>query len=268
VILAGEGADELLAGYGNNVRTYWLNRAVSLLPLPLRQAAAKLPLSGRLAAIATRAAQEQSELIASTFRPQGWQGVPQAARVALPADRDDDAALLEEVGLTQRTGSFLDRLLYFQAKTYLCALLMKQDKMSMAASIETRVPYLDHLLVELAFALPDSDKIGGRVGKQLLRHVSRDLLPAEVIHRPKMGFPVPIAQWFRTPGNPFIDVLLDPQSLQDGLLDAHYVRKRVEDFRRGERISIEIWAMLNLELWRREFLTAQARPALRQSANS
>lgn len=268
VMLAGEGADELLAGYGNNIRTYRLDRAVSLLPLPLRQAVAKLPLPGRLAAIATRAAQEQSELIAGAFRPQGWRGALDAARMSLPSSSEDDAAMFDEIGMTGRGGSFLDRLLYFQSKTYMSALLMKQDKMSMAASIETRVPYLDHLLVELAFSLPDSAKINGSIGKHLLRQVGMDLLPAEVIHRPKMGFPVPIAQWFRAPGNPFMEILLDSQSLRDGLLDGQYVRKRVEDFQRGERNSIEIWAMLNLELWRREFLQAQTRPAMRQYATS
>lgn len=268
VMLAGEGADELLAGYGNNVRSYRLHRLMSMLPMPLRRSIAKLPLPARLGAIARRATYDQTTLIAGAFRLPGYENVAQAARVALPAGREDDEALLDEIGFASRGGSFLDRLLYFQAKTYLIALLMKQDKMSMAASIETRVPYLDHLLVELAFRLPDSAKIQGRVGKHLLRQVSHDLLPAEVIHRPKMGFPVPIAQWFRAPNNPFMEILLDQESLRDGLIDAKYVRGRVDDFQRGQPISMEIWSLLNLELWRREFLAARARPAQLRSAAS
>jgi asparagine synthase (glutamine-hydrolysing) len=136
---------------------------------------------------------------------------------------------------------------------------MKQDKMSMAASIETRVPFLDHHLVGLAFSLPDNCKIRGRRGKYLLKEASRGLLPEEVIHRRKRGFPVPIARWFRQAGNPFVDILLDPESLRDGFVDAGFVRSRVERFLAGETNSMELWALLNLELWRREFLTGVSR---------
>jgi asparagine synthase (glutamine-hydrolysing) len=260
VMLAGEGADELLAGYGNNIRAYWLARAAGMVPFAARRAVCGLPLPARLAGIAGRAALTPQQLILSTFKIRGGEELARHCRVALPAQREDDAQLLEEIGLSARDGSFLDRLLYFQLKTYLIALLMKQDKMSMAASIETRAPYLDHGLVELAFSLPDTAKIHGRTGKHLLRRAGEGLLPREIIHRPKQGFPMPIAQWFRAPGNPFIDILLDPQSLRDGLLDAAYVRGRVERFLAGEPASIEIWAMLNLELWRRSFLAAQAVP--------
>ena len=257
VMLAGEGADELLAGYDANVRTYWLGRAAAWLPLNLRRGLARLPLHGRLAAIASRTAGTEADLIAGTFRLAGHEDLTHACRVPLPAHETDDTDLYEELGVTSRTGTFLDRLLYFQLKTYLVALLMKQDKMSMAASIETRVPYLDHHLVELAFALPDTSKVHGRTGKYLLKKASRDLLPHDVIYRPKQGFPVPIAQWFRTPGNAFIDILLDPGSLRDGLLEPSYVRERVDRFLQGDNISLEIWALLNLELWRREFLSGE-----------
>ena len=263
VMLAGEGADELLAGYGNNVRTFWLERLTSFLPLAMRRAVSHLPLPARLAAIAQRAVQDPTQLIVDAFRLPGYEGLASACRVDLPAACADDDTLLEEVGLPGRKGTFLDRLLYFQLKTYLIALLMKQDKMSMAASIETRVPYLDHLLVELAFLLPDASKVHGRVGKHLLRVASRGLLPHEIINRPKQGFPVPIAQWLRTPGNPFIEVLLDRETGQDGLLEPSYVRQRVGHFQRGASNSLELWAMLNLELWRRQFLAA--RPAVMQS---
>jgi asparagine synthase (glutamine-hydrolysing) len=134
--------------------------------------------------------------------------------------------------------------------------------MSMAASIETRVPYLDHHLVEFAFSLPDSAKIRWRTGKYLLKRSSGDLLPADVIHRPKRGFPVPIAQWFAAPGNPFLDVLLDPSSLRDGLLDATFVESRVRHFREHGGNSMELWTMLNLEMWRREFVAPSSRVSM------
>ena len=259
VMLAGEGADEILAGYDGNVRAYWMNRVASRIPAAVRRGIAQLPLPRRVHAAAARIALDETRLIAGTYRLGGHQGISEACRLELPSAAEDDQDLLEEIGFGERGGTFLDRLLYFQLKTYLVALLMKQDKMSMAASIETRVPFLDHHLVELAFSLPDADKINGRSGKHLLKQASRGLLPAEVIHRPKRGFPVPIARWFRQAGNPFVDILLDPESLRDGFLDPTFVRRRVERFLAGEHTSLELWAMLNLELWRREFLTGACR---------
>jgi asparagine synthase (glutamine-hydrolysing) len=262
VMLAGEGADEILAGYGSNVRTYWLQRIASRIPLPLRRLLASVALPPRVRAIARRATADVPELIAGTFRLGGYEQLARACRIELPSAVEDDTALLAELGFEGRVGTFLDRLLYFQLKTYLVALLMKQDKMSMAASIETRVPYLDHHLVELAFSFPDALKIRGRTGKHLLKQVSHGLLPDEIINRPKQGFPVPIAQWFRAPGNPFLEVLLDPDSLRNGLLDSDYVQTRVRQFLAGADISLELWAMLNLELWRREFLVSDAGAAV------
>ena len=259
VMLAGEGADEILAGYDGNVRAYWMARMASMMPEAGRRLLAQLPIPGRAGALAGKLALDHSSLIARTFRLGGHDELSRASRVPLPTPADDDLALLSEIGFTERSGTFLDRLLYFQLRTYLVALLMKQDKMSMAASIETRVPYLDHHLVEMAFSLPDNQKVHGRRGKHLLKEVSRGLLPREVIDRPKRGFPVPIARWFRERGNPFMETLLDTESLRDGFLDGTFVKKRVEQFLAGEDISMELWAMLNLELWRREFLTGASR---------
>jgi asparagine synthase (glutamine-hydrolysing) len=259
VMLAGEGADEILAGYEGNVRAFWANRIAALIPSAVRGGIAALPLSGRAGAVARKLALEPNAMIAGAYQLAGHRGLVDACRLQLPANQDDDRALVEEVGLASRSGTFLDRLLYFQLKTYLVALLMKQDKMSMAASIETRVPYLDHHLVGLAFSLSDRQKIKGRRGKRLLKEAARGLVPRRIINRPKQGFPVPIAQWFREARNPFIDVLLDPSSLRDGLLDGEFVRRRVARFLAGDSISLEIWALLNLELWRREFLTGATR---------
>jgi asparagine synthase (glutamine-hydrolysing) len=259
VMLAGEGADEILAGYSGNVRAYWANRLRSIVPPGTLSAAARLPLPVRAKSIAARMALDETASILNAFRVDSHERITHASRLPLPSAAGDDEDLLADVALPGRRGTFLDRLLYFQLKTYLVALLMKQDKMSMAASIETRVPFLDHHLVSLAFSLGDECKVKGRTGKHLLKHASRGLLPAEVIDRPKRGFPVPIAQWFRAAGNPFTEVLLDPESLRDGLLDSAYVRQRVERFRAGDDIAMELWGMLNLEIWRREFIGAARR---------
>jgi asparagine synthase (glutamine-hydrolysing) len=255
VMLAGEGADEILAGYDRNVRAYWQNRAFAHIPFAIRRRLGDLPLPRRASALAGRAGLSDDALISGGLRLAGHADISAACRLPLPAAEQDDQLLIEEVGFNRRQGTFLDRLLYFQLKTYLVSLLMKQDKMSMAASIETRVPFLDHHLVGLAFSLSDSQRVKGRRGKHLLRRVSRGLLPNTVIDRPKKGFPVPIARWFRDNGNPFVEVLLDGDTLRNGLLAADYVRSRVKRFLAGEDLSIELWAMLNLELWRREFVS-------------
>ena len=88
-------------------------------------------------------------------------------------------------------------MLYADMKTYLVELLMKQDQMSMAASIESRVPFLDHHLVEFVAGLPADRKLSGFSTKRILREAVRDVLPREILERPKMGFPVPFGSWLR-----------------------------------------------------------------------
>jgi len=88
-------------------------------------------------------------------------------------------------------------MLFADQKTYLVELLMKQDQISMAASIESRVPFLDHPFVEFAAQVPDELKIRGRQAKYILKKAVADLLPADIIYRRKTGFPTPIRQWLR-----------------------------------------------------------------------
>ena len=88
-------------------------------------------------------------------------------------------------------GDLLQRLLYTDIKTYLVELLMKQDNMSMAASIESRVPFLDHVLVEYATRIPRGVQLKGLAGKNILKKAMEDLLPHSILYRPKLGFPTP-----------------------------------------------------------------------------
>src|SRR5581483_1851235 len=93
--------------------------------------------------------------------------------------------------------SLLDRMLYADQKTYLVQLLMKQDRMSMACSLESRVPFLDHTLVEFAMNMPDQMKLRGSTQKYVLKKAVNGLLPHGITHRKKMGFPTPLRQWLR-----------------------------------------------------------------------
>ena len=110
-------------------------------------------------------------------------------------------------------------MLYADQKTYLVELLMKQDQMSMACSIESRVPFLDHPFVEFASRIPDRLKIRGGVGKYVFKKAVEDLLPRGSSHRKKMGFPTPLRQWLRDPAHePLFRFLL----VRDGLLAAYH----------------------------------------------
>jgi asparagine synthase (glutamine-hydrolysing) len=154
------------------------------------------------------------------------------------------------------TSTLLDRLLYADIKTYLVELLMKQDQMSMATSIESRVPFLDHKLVEYAAMLPDGWKLSGLTTKRVLRESMKGVLPESILNRPKMGFPVPFAGWTRGPWNAVArDVLLDRRSRERGLIDAQAVESLLRDHAAGRTEGGDrIWSLLNLELWHRTFI--------------
>src|SRR5262249_45318342 len=144
--------------------------------------------------------------------------------------------------------TFLDRLLYADAKTYLVELLMKQDQMSMAASIESRVPFLDHQLVEFAARLPDRCKLSLWTTKCVLREALKDVFPPSILQRPKMGFPVPISSWMRGPWKRVVEeVLLDRRMRERGLFDPPAITALVRDHAAGARDAGDsLWGLLNL----------------------
>jgi asparagine synthase (glutamine-hydrolysing) len=152
----------------------------------------------------------------------------------------------------------LSRLQFLDLKTYLASdILPKVDRMSMAASLETRAPMLDHVFVELSGRVPASLKLRGGSSKYLLKRLAERLgVPKEVIYRRKQGFAVPLVHWFREELKDDIrDVLTDSKSLQRGYLNPKAVTGLLEEHGRGMRDrSAEIWLMLVFELWHRNFL--------------
>jgi len=151
--------------------------------------------------------------------------------------------------------ALLDQLLATDMKTYLHELLMKQDQMSMAASIESRVPFLDHKLVEFAAGLPVSMKLRGVTTKYILRRATRAVLPAEIISRKKMGFPVPIGNWLRGRFSHVLDeYVLGKRAKQRRVFDSAFVNELVARHRAGEDHAERLWALINFEIWQRRFL--------------
>ncbi len=151
------------------------------------------------------------------------------------------------------SGDTLQRLLYTDIKTYLVELLMKQDQMSMATSIESRVPFLDHVLVEFATSIPRRHQLRGLTGKNILKKAVEDLLPHSILYRPKLGFPTPWSGWLAGPQLDTIEnTLLEPRSLQRGLFKRDAVERLFREHRANYRDHYDrIWRLLNLELWHR-----------------
>jgi asparagine synthase (glutamine-hydrolysing) len=144
------------------------------------------------------------------------------------------------------------RIMYCDALSYLPDdILAKVDRASMAVSLETRVPFLDHRVAEVAARIPLDFKICGPVGKDILRKLLYRHVPAQLFDRPKAGFAVPVGDWIRGPLRGWAEELLDPARLTgEGWFDADIVRRRWSDHLSGRRESTDaIWSVLMFQAW-------------------
>jgi asparagine synthase (glutamine-hydrolysing) len=141
--------------------------------------------------------------------------------------------------------------------------------MSMAASIESRVPFLDHHLVEFATALSPRMKLRGLTTKWILRESVKAVLPAEILTRKKMGFPVPFSLWLRGSGAGMVrDVLLDSRARQRGVTDPAAVAALIDAHASGATDAGDaLWSLLNLELWNRTFIDGEGVQTLHRPAS-
>ena len=123
----------------------------------------------------------------------------------------------------------------------------------MAASIESRVPFLDHVLVEFAANIPAKFQLRGMAGKQILKKAVEDLLPQSIVYRPKLGFPTPWSGWLAGPQLDVIEnMLLEPRSMDRGFFKRDTVERLFREHRALHRDNYDrIWRLLNLELWQR-----------------
>lgn len=273
VVLTGEGSDETLAGYTRyafTLKNAAIDRAYrSVVPPPLRRALRNSVANSSLLGATLRrklehtfvgkdgnawdsfyfdnffsafSASEQNNLLTAKF-----------AHEFAPATAYRNVLTFWEQSSAQANDALLQRLLYTDIKTYLVELLMKQDNMSMAASIESRVPFLDHALVEFATRIPREVQIQGLAGKRILKKGLEDLLPREIIYRPKQGFPTPWSGWLAGSRLETIRaLLLEPRSLERGYFRREAIEKLFNDHRARHRDNYDrIWHLLNLELWHR-----------------
>ena len=271
VVLTGEGGDELFAGYPKYAVEPFA-RLLSAVPAPIRdtlltQVVDRLPFGFRKLQVVARSARfrDESERLSAWFA--GFAGEERRHLLSdwlRPYDHaaSDAFRRVLEASTARRP---LDRMLDADLKLWLPDdLLMKMDKMSMAASVEARVPLLDHPLVEWAARLPDRCKVRGLEGKVLLRRLARRLLPREVVDRPKVGFTVPLSPWFRGPLRELLcDTLLGPAALARGICEPGVLRATVDDHLSGRRDRArELWTLLTLELWHRAYMDQAPRRAV------
>jgi len=272
VVLTGEGSDELLAGYGRYRKTV-LNLSLggryrSLTPSLVRGAVhggiKTLPAS-RIRQKLLRSFLSVEPDIESIYFD-NFAVFPRVMQdgllTTIARERigtiDPYAGVRSALSQTDAK-SLLDRLLYADIKTYLHELLMKQDQMSMATSIESRVPFLDHKLVEFTCSLPEHLKLRGGTTKYILREAMKDVLPQEILSRSKMGFPVPIGTWFRGPYRSIIDeYVLGERASSRGVFNATVVRDLVNRHQSGtENHDERLWALVNFEIWQRQFFDGE-----------
>lgn len=264
VVLSGDGGDELFAGYTR----YLTERSRSKFDVvprivkeglmdPLSRAlphgawgrnylhnVSLDPISRYLDTVSVFTGLNKSTLYSADFNDQ-------------LRDHDHLKAYFRELSGNVNTDAPLDSLLYIDSKTYLPGdILTKVDRMSMAVSLEARVPLLDHKLIEFVTRIPASMKMAGFETKHLFKRAIADLVPEEIINRPKQGFGVPIQQWINEQLRERIrDTLNDQRTRQRGYITRAHVETLLEEHERGRRDhAMALWSLLMLELWHRRYV--------------
>jgi len=274
VVLSGDGGDELFAGY-DKYRVEERQRRLGTLPAAaraaLRWAGRLMPegMTGRNFVRHHALTGWERHVDSATFfdRPEQARLLhPDVRRTLSRADPWTDLA----DHLTAAPGHWLAALQYLDVKSYLpLDILTKVDRMSMAHSIEARVPLLDHELVELAATIPPGMQLNRGRTKHLFKTSLRGTLPDDLIDRPKRGFAVPLDQWFRGSLSGMAhDLLLSQRSRERGIFDAAYVTALLARQQRGRPLDLQVWTLMTIEQWCRSVLdpdppsaTAPPRPA-------
>ena len=270
VVLTGEGSDETLAGYGRYAKALKLlemgERYEAMAPSFLRDAVrggvASLPrvMSSKLNRTFLTRESDIENLFFDNFAvfPRAMQRKMFAHETYERLENENPYAAANDLLSRSDAEDTLDKLLYADTKTYLHELLMKQDQMSMAASIESRVPFLDHKLVEFTARMPREMKLRGGTTKWILREAMKAILPPEIIDRPKMGFPVPVGKWLRGDYKHIVDeYVLSERAVSRGTFDPSFLRQLVAEHNSGVNHDERLWSLVNFEIWQRTFIDGE-----------
>ena len=267
VALTGDGGDELFAGYNRHISAPAMWRAIRHIPLPLRAAASatlgRLPSSFWSAAASAMPGRTAPNLGAKLHKALATAGHARDFDDIYDDFLDEWAGERSPVlgggeGLQRRPSDIPDATvatMLRDATGYLPDdILTKVDRASMAVSLETRVPFLDHRLAEVAARIPLSMKVRGGKGKHILRQALFARAPAALFNRPKAGFAVPVGQWIKGPLRDWAEGLLDPMRLAtEGYFDPTIVAARWADHLSARRDSTAaIWSILMFQAWLEE----------------
>src|SRR5215510_15023075 len=262
VALSGDGGDEVFGGYERYVvdrRRRRYDRIPALLRRGLLRASQALPQGAYgkrfLRNTALEPAASYVDSVTYFDRDAQFNLFSEDALQALGGY--DPAERFERTFASLDPRSRLGSLLYLDSKTYLPGdILVKVDRMSMANSLETRSPLLDHRLIEFAQTIPASLKLRGLETKYILKRAAAGLIPDEIINRPKQGFDVPIRRWFNRELREMLDdTLRSARARERGDFNHRAVLAILDEHRRGVRDHARhLWSLLVLELWRRAFI--------------
>jgi asparagine synthase (glutamine-hydrolysing) len=257
VALSGEGADEILGGY-DIYRRMIAYETLNRVPLAATAARALKPFAGqgklhKYIAMIGLPVERRYNGVSRVFSPEQVS--------ALLKSRTPDPSPLPELYRRSEKLPILARMNYLDLKTWLPDdLLVKADRMSMAASLELRVPFLDHRVVEFAFQLPTNLKVRGSTGKYLLKKYMEKFLPREIVYRPKKGFPVPVKKWLRNDLSGFArETLLASGGAAASFFSTAQL-ERVLDAHQYRDCSHQLYPLLVFEQWHRQFVRSE-RPA-------
>ena len=267
VLISGEGGDEAFAGYENYRNIFWFERIKSILG-PLRMpvghfmtSLGQLVHSRVLAKYGPRMKTPFDQYYLSrTSSPFEFFSRENSSlytdAMAEIVDRDESTSVTRKYLARASNYNILNQMLYVDTNTWLPdELLVKADKMTMANSIELRVPLLDHQLLEFAANLPRNQKVRLWSMKYLLKKALRGHLPDAILFRPKAGFPVPYELWLQNNLRDFIlDVLLDSRTLSRGYFRKSSIEKLLTRSNKSGKYAKEVFSLLILELWHRTFI--------------
>ncbi len=266
VVLSGDGGDELFGGYDRYVPHPRVVAFDRYSPRAFRKvaalAASRLPHGARGKNFLRHVSRDDRGRYLDAIR---FFGADEKPDLLMPEVREALSPINPESRLARHFARYASlpwpsQMMRFDAETYLPEdVLTKVDRMSMAHSIESRVPLLDNEVIALASALPAALKIKNGRRKHVLKEVASTLLPASILDRPKQGFGVPLGIWFR--GNLrelFADTLLSPTALQRGYFQPPFVRRIVGEHLAGTRDhTLRLWQLVVFERWCQQYLTAE-----------
>ncbi len=270
VLLSGEGGDEAFAGYPNYPNMLCSNRIAGLFGPFARPLGAVVGFGAGI--FAMHRVQRYAEALgrplfehyfSRTSYPSDYFHRHAAEVFTLDFLRETGGIssnqLLAEVFPTGGDWSLLDQMLYVDTKTWLPDnLLVKADKITMANSLELRVPLLDHKVLEFAASLHPSHKVQGRNTKRVLKAAFSKELPPEILNRKKAGFPVPFTSWLKNDlADRAKEILLDNSTLRRGYFKARFLERFLTKSRLSQAWSDHVFSLLVLELWHREFVDSR-----------